>query len=182
MTRLNVYRSCWIRWSRAPFSFKASVLVCGIWLTAPFANGPIVWWQRSEITEKLFTTVTITLRHSPSWFLFSILFGSVIGHNMYKLWWMDLFHHRPDNMENNVYEMWIHATRLRDPGRVQPVIKSRDPPLSKVTLRTRKRLCRGNVSLFLFPSSLDIVICFDWPRPPTHTMLDLISIMTNTTK
>ncbi|XP_057374478.1 uncharacterized protein LOC130695367 isoform X2 [Daphnia carinata] len=50
---------------------------------------------------------------------------------------------KPDNMENNVYEMWIHATRLRDPGRVQPVTKSQDPPLSKVTLRTRKRLCRG---------------------------------------
>lgn len=50
-------------------------------------------------------------------------------------------------MENNVYEMWIHATRLRDPGHVQPVLKSKDPPLSKVTLRTRKRLCRG---MFLF--------------------------------
>lgn len=40
--------------------------------------------------------------------------------------------------------MWIHATRLRDPGRVKPMIASRDPPLNKVTSRTRKRLCRGN--------------------------------------
>lgn len=51
-------------------------------------------------------------------------------------------------MENNVYEMWIHATRLRDPGRVQPVTKAQDPPLSKVTLRTRKRLCRGISSFY----------------------------------
>lgn len=73
---------------------------------------------------------------------------------------------RPDNTDNNVYEMWIHATRLRDPGRVQPVIKSRDPPLSKVTLRTRKRLCRGSTTFFV----LFLVICFDWPHagPPTR--------------
>ena len=182
---MYVYRSCWIRWSRAPFSFKASVLVCGIWLTAPFANGPIVWWQRSEITEKLFTTVTIILRHSPSWFFFSFfLFSFGLWLDMYKDWWMDLFHHRPDNMENNVYEMWIHATRLRDPGRVQPVIKSRDPPLSKVTLRTRKRLCRGNVSLFFLIPIFSRHCYLFWLAETTHphTMLDLISIMTNTTK
>lgn len=55
--------------------------------------------------------------------------------------------YRPDNTESNVYEMWIHATRLRDPARVKPLVKSQDPPLSKVTLRTRKRLCRGKSHL-----------------------------------
>lgn len=87
---------------------------------------------------------------------------------------------RPDNMENNVYEMWIHATRLRDPGRVQPVTKAQDPPLSKVTLRTRKRLCRG-ISFFYYlqVSKRCRDFCFDWPHagPPTHTRP--ISIMTS---
>lgn len=58
--------------------------------------------------------------------------------------------YRPDNTENNVYEIWVHATRLRDPARVKPLVKSQDPPLSKVTLRTRKRLCRGKSHLILF--------------------------------
>jgi hypothetical protein len=84
---------------------------------------------------------------------------------------------RPDNTDNNVYEMWIHATRLRDPGRVQPVIKSRDPPLSKVTLRTRKRLCRGSTT-FLFYFWLFVLI----GRTRDHPRDRIISIMTSATK
>lgn len=63
--------------------------------------------------------------------------------------------------------MWIHATRLRDPGRVKPLVKSQDPPLNKVTLRTRKRLCRGILFLIILSYSFHIFLNrFSFPPPP----------------
>lgn len=46
-----------------------------------------------------------------------------------------------------MYEMWVHATRLREPGRARPATRSREPPLSKLTARTKRRLCRGEATL-----------------------------------
>jgi len=51
---------------------------------------------------------------------------------------------RPGNTDDNVYEMWIHATRQRNPQRnPHRRITNIKSPLNKITNRTRKRLCRG---------------------------------------
>lgn len=50
---------------------------------------------------------------------------------------------RPDLYNESDYELWLFASRFRDSSQLHPRVKSVDPPLNKVTLKTMKRVCRG---------------------------------------